>query len=192
MSPPTDKPRLDKIDPAALARETEERVLQRLASLLFPLGRTAAEMGPSDLTYSLQALCLYAQTGRDGETDDPAVAGSYARDRMLSICTTLYSTLGGDDWAPNPVYQLDRPLDTDLDVVLVAAWARTRASNAELDALTSRELAALGSCSPEHVRLLARQGELRRAGEEAYSLEEANRWLGARGTAPVWQWSPPE
>lgn len=177
MAPPTTKPRLDRLDPGRLARETVEQLVAHLERYALPLQPGVAvrvearDPGETDLAWSIRDLCAWAQRGEGEPAEIP--------DLLASVCSALYPQPidGGADEIADLAQDADP--ETEIGLVLAAAWARLRLSRGE--SLSTAQLAALGSVDPQHVRLLVRQGEIA-AEEGQVHADEARRWLSARGT----------
>ena len=114
-----------------------------------------------------------------GATGPDRWAVDEARVRGLPWETLLPSgwrvaSWGRDRWSPVPVY----PLARNLALVLTAALGREAVETGR--PVTVAQVAALAGVDPNHVRLLARGGELPVNGGEV-PAEDARRWLVARG-----------
>jgi hypothetical protein len=158
--------------------------LGRLAFALSPgiqwmeRGGEAAPPDPlsSNLAMTLMDLVRFAQVGDLGDWDHDV-----ALDAIQEVCSALYARAG--EPGTFGVGALEDALDSaDLDaigLVLVGAYARYQLGQRGAS-VSARELAVLAGVDPNHVRLLARKGELKLE-EGKVARAEARRWLGARG-----------
>lgn len=150
---------------------------------------TAEEMRSTTLAHELRALAHYALTGQDAETDRPAVAANYARDRILSVTVALDSSPwspheGAHDPVCGPVDAREGWPETGVGLACLAAWARAKLVAGE--GLTVRELAAVGGLSgPGSYRVLASRGDAPKAEGGEVAADEARRWLSGRGATGV-------
>jgi len=185
MAPPTDKPRLRDLGPEAVAAEASSLLVRHLWRIAFALapaldqGAFAGLDGPAlarstDIGLTVQQLTAYARDGVLGDWPDEGCAVS----AVQSVCEVLYSQAGVVGTFGVGELVDDADPETVLGLVVVAAMAR--AGLARSEALTARELAALASCSADHVRLVARQGGLRRGKGGSYSATACRRWLAGR------------
>jgi hypothetical protein len=185
MAPPTDKPRLRDLDPEVVATEACDLLVRQLGRVAFALapaidqGALAGLDGPAlarstDIGIMVQQLTVYARDGAMGDWPD----NGCAVDAVQSVCEVLYSQAGvvGTFGVGELADEADP--ETVLGLVVVAAMARAGLARGE--ALTARELAALASCSADHVRLVARQGGLRRGKNRQYSAPVCRTWLAGR------------
>lgn len=182
MPPSAQTPRLAVLDPAAVGREVEQLVRDHLARLAFGLApaatlHTTPDTG-SDLRLTVEALTSYAQTGQDAETDAPAIAAEYARDRCSTVLDALYRR-AADGPAALDAEALVGESDptTAAGVVLRAAWARAALDSGE--PVTLPQLAALASLSARAVQAQVAEGRLR-AKDGAVRAADARAWLEER------------
>lgn len=190
--PVTDTPRLSAIDPQRLAAEVCAGAIDHVAHLLIGIAPSAAWRLPEpdallDLRHTVATLVGYAQGhhGLDAPVEEYLLS-------LLPLWTYAAAERGHVD---TPEY--DRAMQGDLDVldtdwrgqlvlVMVAATGRQ-----EIDGgrpVTVTRLAALAGVSPDHVRLLARRGEIDLSGGAhltgaplAADAATARRWLSGRG-----------
>lgn len=186
MARPTDAPRLRALVPQDVAEEVVRLVTDHATQLLIHLDPSATWSlpGPASLRWTTQLLVSYAQRGLAATDWQRGVAAvdwphhGAAADALLDVCSALYSCAGrpGDF----DLGAIDDEVDPSepIGVVLLAASARIRIDKRER--VPVRELAALAGVDPDHVRLLARRGELELVGGEA-KAKEARRWLSGRG-----------
>lgn len=189
MAPPTDKPRLCNLTPREVAAHATALLSEHCVRLMFMLDPAIVWQRPapesSSIGFTASLLTTYAQTGRDPEESPDAPGAKLAIDRIMDLCTALYSQAGrpGTFETPDLSDAVDGDEPTDpVAVVLVAAWARVGINEGR--ALTKRELAVLASMSAGQVRTLVRSGEIRADGQ-VVPADEARRWLAARGVAGV-------
>jgi hypothetical protein len=176
MARPSSVPRLRDLTPQAVADEVVRLVTDHVASLCMRLDLGAEFRVPEGgtLHFTTQLLTGYAQRGL-GATDWPD--HSCATDAMLDVCCALYTSAGDPDIGAGA-------LDTDVDasdaigIVLLAAHARVRI--AQRERVPVRELAALASVDPQHLRLLGRSGEID-IEDGTVRAAIARRWLSGRG-----------
>lgn len=179
MAPPTTKARLANIDPVNFGREVADRVVHHLAryvATLSPGVRLEIDCGTNGLESSGVALsatdlCRWTQTGTGEHPDE-------ARDSLQALCEALY--VRPCDEGTYAVSDLDDDADPTSDFGAVVVAAACRLALLDGEAVTPRWLGALASVDAEHVRLLARRGELALVDGEI-SAEEARRWLSGRG-----------
>lgn len=192
--PVTDTPRLAAIDPQRLAAEVCAGVLDYAAHLLLSVATSAAGQwrlpepdGLLDLRYTVVTLAGYAQ-GRHG-LDAPV------EEYLISLLPLWQYPAHARGSVDTPEY--DRAMRGDLDdladdwrgqlcLVMVAATGREAMSAGR--PVSVAQLAALAGVSPDHVRLLARRGELDLSGGAhltgaplAADAATARRWLSGRG-----------
>ncbi len=180
--PKPSTPRLSTLDPRGVANEVVRLVTEHVWSLLFHLDSNARVEIPTDgvgtsLGFSTALLVKWTQTGTNGEDWNSGMA----QDAVQMICEALYSRAGEPGtFGIGPIEEAQEALDPDTSIglLLVAAW--TRIQLAQGLPVSAVQLAALAGLSAEHVRLLARQGELQLVEGEVQS-DEAKRWLKARG-----------
>lgn len=189
MAPPSALPRLSQLNPAAVATEISEIVARHASRLALKLGPAyhlagAGDLKSSDLWLTAGALVAYAQTGTDAEAENGEVAAEYARDRVQELCGLLWTSAGdalkskragaGEDAFEALFGPTERGEPTTaVGIALLAAWARV--GLAEGRELSSREIAALGSCSIRAVQQALDDKEL------TLSAKSARRWLSGRG-----------
>ena len=171
---------------AALVATLEARAEDE-GRLILPM---VEQLRSTTLAHEAWALTHYALTGADGEAETASVAAAYARDRILSITTTLDGSAwdprgqgGANDPVCGPVEGESWPT-THVGLACLAAWARIRLD--EGAPLTQREIAALGGLgSANAVRMLLSRGELRKRTDGDVGVREARRWLSGRGVKGV-------
>ncbi len=172
MSPKTDKPRLNSLVPDEVGEVVHARAFEHTTHLAFLLGaEEPREHSRSQVKEAAATLCHYAQTGEKppGDLDD----------HYLPLIEALYTTAGSPSDIDMPEIDSEADPHTVWGLVLVAAGARQRITAKE--SISARQLAALGSCSSDHVRLLARQRKIRRRKDGHYAAKEVKRWLSGRG-----------
>lgn len=183
MARPTTAPRLASIDPAALAAAVTRGAQEHLTRLAFAWGSPDAP--PLDcwqLTHTVHSLASYAVAG--ARLDAPV------QEYLISLLP-LWTYAAGGAGVETPEFDrayggdldsLDRDWRGELVLVMVAAIGRERVAAGE--PVTVAQLAALGSMSPDAVRLLGRKGELALSGDPLEcDADEARRWLSARGVS---------
>lgn len=176
MSRPAATTRLAALDPRTVADDVQRQCADHLARLAFALGYDARDSSPSNLHPEVAALVEFAQRGRAWDWTDSADAW----DAAATVCAALYSSPA--DGTSAGELRGDADPSTPIGTVLVAIHARVLLDGDR--PLTARQLAALGSVDAQHVRLLARNGELRARDDGSFTAREARRWLGARGVEP--------
>lgn len=200
MAPPSSKPRLAALTPDTLGAEValelwheiERRTYKLQPALLvaptrmvvpeLPAGapegtpppkpyiealsgeRLAAALAETDLAWTVGDLCRYAQTGAMGDWEDTS--------DVLEVADEIADALGSS--------RAELAADDDRDIGLVMAGALARVDLAAGESVTAHQLGVLAGVDPQHVRLLARQGEIAIEGGEI-AADEATRWLGSRG-----------
>jgi hypothetical protein len=154
MARPTVKPRLARLDSAALAQLATEMALQQIARLAQELKPGIAieisrQGGPTPLAVAASGLCRYAQTGTPAawnETDQPL-------DLIGRLTSALYS-LDARDRDQKSDWQDAVSDESPLGTVLLAAhgrWLLGRGRD-----IPAEELAALASVSPGHILVALR------------------------------------
>lgn len=177
MARPTSAPRLRTLVPQDVAAEVVQLVTDHATTLLLAVDPSATWSLPSAtaLRWTTQLLVGYAQRGLPA-TDWPHHGA--AADALLDVCSALYSCAGrpGDF----DLGSIDDEVDPSepIGIVLLASSARIRIDKRER--VPVRELAAVAGVDPDHVRLLARKGELEVVEGEARA-KEARQWLSGRG-----------
>ena len=183
MVRPASTPRLRDLQPEAVAGEVVRLVrehLRRLAFCLVP-GVAWKEVGNeperSDLAWRVLHLVQFAQTGGLADWEDE----SLVVDALQEVCSALYSRAGEPGtFGVGAMEEAVGGAELDaIGLVLVGAFARYKLPRRALR-VTSRELGVLAGVDPDHVRLLARQGELELK-DGTVGRAEARRWLVARG-----------
>ena len=186
MARPTASLRLRDIDPDALAASVTEAVTEYLGRLSLPLspGLTIHVSGPHGATgIGLTLLDLTRYARGDGSLEGPV------SDYALELVPLLDSPLAPHTGDLPPVLSRWFRGDVDLStlrtdslpdriaLVITAAFAREAlASGAHVSV---GQVAALAGVDPDHVRLLARKGEI--VAESGHvSAGEAQRWLSTR------------
>ena len=175
MARPTTKRRLRDINPDDFGRDVAERVEAHVTSLLPEDGdvataRHVARIVERHLVIVAKKASLLAKYAHDGALD-PKQAG----DMLFIVCVWLYSCAGQSF---DVLEKLDVFPNDDLGIVILAAHARVHLDHNE--AVSVRELACLAGVDPDHVRLLARQGEITIEGG-VVAPQIAKQWLTARG-----------
>ena len=169
MARPTTKRRLRDIDPSDFGRDIADRVKTHVTALLDVKSLDIAHIVARHLVDVAKEASLLAQYARDGALD-----AERASDALFAVRVWLYSCAA--DSSSAAVEKLDAI--EDVNVVLLAAHARIRLGCGV--AIPVRELACLAGIDPDHVRLLARQGEIAIV-DGAATAKVARRWLAARG-----------
>lgn len=192
MAPPTNKLRLSAIDPAQLARDVEDAIAHNISRLAFVMSprfeitiRDTSDRGTSftQIGESVRDLAVYARglSGLDAPVQEYLIT-------FLDVLTPplgdaqdaagFDGVLSGDDdvdlLAPDSV--LDR-----LALIVCAALGRETIEAGR--PVRASWLAALAEVSSDHVRLLARRGELERDDDGEVLAKSARAWLDARASA---------
>ena len=183
MVRPTSTPRLRDLDPQAVAGEVVRLVREHLGRLAFRLTpgvewkESGNEPESSNLGWTVVQLVQFAQTGEVGDWEDESLAA----DALQDVCSALYSCAGEPmTFGVGAMEEAVSGAELDaIGLVLVGAFARYKLPRRSLR-VTARELAVLAGVDPDHVRLLARKGELELK-EGTIGCAEARRWLGGRG-----------
>ena len=182
MSRPASTPRLRDLQPDAVADEVVQLVVDHVTRLVLAVDLSATwQVQPEacQLRWTTQLLVRYAQRGLAGtDWEDHGCA----TDALADVCAALYSQAGVPGTFGAGPLEEDADPETAIGVVLLAAHARVRMSRRER--VPVRELAALAGVAPDHVRLLARQGELT-VEDARVRPADARRWLAARGVEGV-------
>lgn len=207
MAPPTNKLRLSQIDPSQLARDVEDAIAHNLHRLAFVMAprfeisiRDTERVSPTvaldpgegppppapsftQIGQSVRDLALYARglTGIDAPVQEYLITFLDALVPPLGDAQDaagLDGVLSGEDdvdlLAPDSV--LDR-----LALVVCAALGRETIESGR--AVRASWLAALAEVSSDHVRLLARRGELERDDDGEVLAKSASSWLAGRKVA---------
>jgi len=179
MAPPCNAPRLGRIIPEQLGEQIICAMTDRISSYAISLspveihvGRLE-EMRASTLWHEILGLCAWAQRGEG----DP----NYTHDLCLAMATACWRfAIQGDDREPRDVYEeADQATETGLLIVAGFAGEKIHCGYST----SPRELAALAGLTQHQVRLLVRDGEMKRDGEAAeieIPATEARRWLASR------------
>lgn len=207
MAPPSNKLRLSQIDPSQLARDVEDAIAHNLSRLAFVMsprfeivirdtervsptvalepGEEPPKPAPSftQIGQSVRDLAVYARglSGLDAPVQEYLIT-------FLDVLTPplgdaqdaagFDGVLSGDDdvdlLAPDSV--LDR-----LALIVCAALGRETIEAGR--PVRASWLAALAEVSSDHVRLLARRGELERDDDGEVLAKSARAWLDARASA---------
>ena len=155
MARPTAKRRLRDIEPDDFGRDVVERYMSHLVALLGEHVRNSL-IEPIDVLKTEAALlATYAKNGN-------GVSLVRAKASYIAVRAMYDST----------------EYDANTDTVLLAAQARIHLDCNQ--AVQVRELACLAGVDPDHVRLLARQGEITIEGG-VVAPQIAKQWLTARG-----------
>lgn len=170
MSPPTTRPRLSQVDPDALGQQTVAQMRDHLGRQAVAVGLTVVEAGPADLAYTIADLARYA---RDGVALDAPV-----QEYLVSLIPLWSAPLGH---APSPL-EIEDEADPDEPLGLVIHAALAREAIEQGQPVTARQLGALAGVDAQHIRLLARDGEIDLDAGRA-TAKEARRWLSGRGVA---------
>lgn len=187
MARPTATLRLADIQPDALSAAITEAMAHHVTRLAVPLspGMTVHLDGPhgdSGVGLSAADLARYArgEGGLDSTVEDYAV-------KLVPLLASPLAPVSGPlppiltRWLAGQVDADD--LDPDsledrLALVIMAALGREALEGGE--PVSVGQLAVLSGVSPDHVRLLARRGEIAVEGGRV-SAEEARRWIAGRG-----------
>ena len=200
MGRPAKTRRLADIDPSTFALVISKYAADHIASLLhlpqrkvnWPVPVLEDWLVEDILVYEATTLAHYAKTGErlavlpSGVVCEPP--DNSIEDVVRVVCRTLFSYAMVDDAMVTPD-DVDLEPASDLGIVLLAAQARIRLARNE--AVPVRELACLANIDPDHVRLLARDGQMIQgqmalvAGGIASPI--AREWLAARGVTGEWQ-----
>lgn len=176
MAPPSTRPVLPRIDPAALAIETARTAVDHVLRLqmdLFGLEEASApDPQHTEIRRTVQRLAHYAVTG---DALDAPVA-----EYLISLIP-LWSAAEGN--GSDVDVGRDADPDTELGLVIVAALAREQLDTG-IEPLTTAQLAALSGSSQRLVQQLVASGELA-AEDGAVAPAEARRWLAARAVPGV-------
>lgn len=186
MARPTTTLRLSDIDPAALSAAITEAVAHHVGRLAVPLspGLTVHVEGPhgdSGVGLSAADLARYArgEGGLDSTVEDyavelvPLLASPLATGGDLPLVLTRWLSGQVDADLLDPGSLEDR-----LALVLTAALGREALDHGQ--PVSVGQLAVLAGVSPDHVRHLARKGEVT-VKDGQVSAEDARRWLVGRG-----------
>ena len=167
---PRERWRLWAIDSHDLALRAHRDVLtgaKRLARGAAALVVEGDARFHSPVQASVTALVLYARTG--GEDTSPTVVESITTLAVVDLCS-MTKLLSARD-----------PVD-DLDLVLIACFARRRLKFDPPEAVPEGWLAALGGVASSRVRQLVVSGAIVRAPKgEGIDGESARNWLESRG-----------
>ncbi len=183
MARPSNTPRLNRIDPEKLAEEAEQRVLEYLSSFVMRLSPSAKFEVDSaiNLRFAVGALASYAQRGEGLDAPVTEYLQTIAEAFWIRpIDGAGYETPEFDRAYHGDLDELDDDLPGRLSLVMVAATGRE--ALAAKRPVSVAQLAALASQSPDHVRLRAREGQLRlteRSGTLTASAAEARKYLEA-------------
>ena len=179
MGRPAKTRRLADIDPIAFGLVISKYATDHVMGLIHlpPRKVNLTLPRPEDLlVYEATALARFAQAGERPDAD--------IEDIVRVMCRTLFSYAMVDDEMVTPD-DVDLDPSSDLGIVLLAAQARIRLTRNET--VPVRELACLANVDPDHVRLLARDGQIVK-GEMALvaggiASPIAREWLATRGVA---------
>lgn len=179
MAPPTTKPQLPRIDPAALALETARTAIDHLARLqmgLLGIDHLSSSPEPprTEIYGTVLRLAHYAVTG---EQLDAPVA-----EYLISLIP-LYSAALGEGTADVDGLVADADPETELGLVIAAAQAREQLDQGVVH-LSLGQLATLSGLSRRQLQQLASSGEIV-ADEGSVAPSEARRWLAARAVPGV-------
>jgi hypothetical protein len=199
MARPTDKIRIQNIDPELVAADVDERMDKALSkmieSALLDVSLNISEAPvklhrsrTSNLAMTGRDLAIFAQQGLCGSLDweDHSCAADAAHELVSRLYARPVEALQSGSGNVGPLDEaLDADLDDPLSLVLVAAWARWELSQGA--PLTARQLAAIAGLDPDVVKRMGREGELRFNAERPATVnaKEAKRWLKARGIKGV-------
>jgi hypothetical protein len=177
MGRPSATPRLRDLDPKKIGEEVITLVRNHMIDLVQKIDPSAELLklgGMSSLRWTAQVLTAYAKHGLPS-TDWPH--HGCARDAVQEVSETLYSRAGEPYTFGANTFENELELTKPIDIVLLAAWCRVAIdSNEKIDA---RMLGCLAGIDPDHVRLLARKGEID-IREGVVRPKEAKRWLRSR------------
>lgn len=168
---------LATLDPAAIGHGVTAAILDHVHTLAYGAGARVTADGASIVGASAALLCDWAQRGTNGEQWD----GGMAWDAVQHVCTALYSCAGEPGtYGSGPLDdgQRTREPETDIEVVLLAAWCRVLI--AQRCDVPLRPLAALAGLRLQTVRNLSADGEVAIA-RGMCAPDEARRWLSGRG-----------
>lgn len=186
MGRPTTKRRLHDVDPEAFGRDVADRVAAHLKKLLGTQDDDIARLITQHVHDIAEEASLLANFARDAKaapltTRSRKKSAKHTLERasiaLLAVRVWLYSCAAHSETAVETIATF--PSD-DIGLVLLAAHARVRLGHGE--AVPVRELACLAGVDPDHVRLLARQGEIPIMGG-AVAPRAARQWLEERGIA---------
>jgi hypothetical protein len=188
MAPPRTTPVLRDIDADAVAREVVDLCAQHAEQLRMQIAPTEVWPMPPDTGTALGIgatvayLTVYAKTGVDPEAGDHSTSEQLAAERLADVCGALYSRAVDQSRLEVPELAIEgEDPATPIAVVIVAANARMRLAQGQ--ALSTREVATLASCSARTVRAAAADGALVRGEDWRIPADEARRWLACRGVA---------
>jgi len=176
MAPPSDRPRLNAIDPAALALETAQRMRDHITSQLFhvtAIGQniqfdvTDDDLRQSEMYHAVRTLAGYARG--DHGLDAPV------QEYLISLIPLWMAPIGQSD---ADGIAKDADPDTELGIVICAGVARELIEQGR--AVSSAQLAALASLSQRAVQQLVKAEEIP-SDKDGVSAKDARRWLAARG-----------
>ena len=198
MARPTTKRRLRNIDPDDFGREVAERVGTHVTSILPDADEATARIIEQHLDIVTKKASLLAEYAQDGALDP-----KQASDLLFTVSVWLYSCAGQalspENEALSPENETNASLSLrsartracslllekhdvfptdDLGIIILAAHARVRLDHN--GAVPVRELACLAGVDPDHVRLLARQGEITIDGG-VVAPQITKQWLETRG-----------
>ena len=172
MARPTTKRRLRDIDPNDFGRDIADRVKAHVTALLDVNDVDLARIVARHLVDVAEKASLLAQYALDG-----AIEVERASAALFAVRMWLYSCAAH---ATNMVIEKPDVFPSeDIGLVLLAAHARVRLSRKQ--AVPVRELACLAGVDPDHVRLLARQGQMAMISGGVVASKIAKQWLTARG-----------
>ena len=174
MARPTTKRRLRDIDPDEFGRDVAERVKAHVTDLFSDEDTDIARIIARHHDAVAEEAGLLAQYARDGGFN-----AERAGHMLLTVRVWLYSCAARTSHAT--IGKLDGSPNDDIGIVLLAAHARVRLGRGE--AVPVRELACLASVDPDHVRLLARQGQMALISGGVIAPQIAKQWLETRGVA---------
>ena len=166
MARPTQRPRLSELDPV----EIEALVLRTIDAALAAAGSALTVRQRSELGLASRQVTIWAKTGW-------SPAGWYVT-HVENVLTGLVRLLyAGAHGSAESRSRDDIPVTDGLGLACVALGARIALERDE--PVTAKQLAVLAGCDPQHVRLVARNGELR-IERGRIAARDAKKWLKAR------------
>lgn len=159
MAPPSSRPKLSDIDPAALAGSVRSAFREHSAN------QAAAHARLAD---TIEALHAYAASGE--------TLGKLDVSEYVQRLAHLWESCCGPEWL-----SLDKDVDStsDLGAVILAALARDSIESRK--PVTAVRLAALAGKHPRHINLLCREGRLATNKAGLISAASARSWLAELG-----------
>lgn len=161
MARPTTKRRLRDIDPNDFGVVVGQLVETHVTDLLPLIERDVIAKHVAEVSAKASLLAQYARDGGSLERVTAALVTVGVWLEKLDVCE-------------------------DIRTVLHAVHARLRLARNE--GISARGLASLAGVDPDHVRLLARQGEITIT-DGVVAPQLAKQWLTARGVTGEWKWS---